>query len=364
MVVPPVLLVTKGLDFGGIERIVADLAAGLRRRGVDVDVAVVNERRSQLADAVTRSGARLIGLGGSDKVGVSAAWRLARLARSGSYGVVHVHGPLPAVVLRSVPGGAPVVTTSHTMWGSLRRSTRVLWHLTASRDAVTVAVSSAVMESLPARVSRRTHVVPHGIDVAAIERARATMPREPSADVIAICVASHRDVKNYPNLLRAFAAARRTVPALRLVAVGDGPDVARHRQLAAELGLDDAVSFEPATPEVLERMAAADLLVVASDFEGQPLVVMEAMALGLPVVATAVGRVPELLGPAEGRIVSPGDSNALAAALVEVASNSDLRCVLGERARVVSGSWTLEDVIDAYLGLYSSAASGGATSAG
>ena len=99
-------------------------------------------------------------------------------------------------------------------------------------------------------------------------------------------------------------------------------------------------------------IASADLLVVASDFEGQPLVVSEALALGRPVVATAVGRVPELVDPGVGRVVPPDDALALGAALAELALDHDLRARMGATARGAGMSWTLPHVIDAHLDLY------------
>lgn len=350
------LLVVKGLDLGGIERIVVDLARGLRGRGVDVEVAVVNDARDQMVGLLEEAGVVVHRLGGSDRVGVRAAIRLGRLLARGRFGVVHVHGPLPAVVVRCLAGRTPVVTTSHTLWSGLRPETRVAWRATSRRDRATLAVSAAVAQSLPRRIAARVTVLPHGIDASAVSHVVPAGPDHPgrSDSVTAICVASHRDVKNYPNLLRAFAEAARSVPELRLVAVGDGPDRDTHRRLAADLGLGDRVRFEPAQLEVLSLIAAADLLVVASDFEGQPLVVLEAMALGVAVVATAVGRVPELVGPGAGRIVAPGDSRALAAAIVEVASDPELRRALGRGGRAASGSWTLDQVVDAHLDVYRS----------
>jgi glycosyltransferase involved in cell wall biosynthesis len=104
---------------------------------------------------------------------------------------------------------------------------------------------------------------------------------------------------------------------------------------------------------VLARIAAADVLVVASDYEGQPLVVAEALALGRPVVATAVGRVPELVTPSVGRVVPPGDPEALGAALTELAADPELRRRLGDAAHDVP-HWNLDDVLDAHLVLYRS----------
>jgi glycosyltransferase involved in cell wall biosynthesis len=358
-----VLLVTKGLDIGGIERMVVDLAKGLAREGAVVHVAVVNDGRDQLLGLVDQSMVTVHRLGGSDRIGARAAWRLARLVRSPRFDVVHVHGPLPAVVARLVPGGCPVVTTSHTPLGALRWPTRMAWRLTARGDAATVAVSAAVAGSLPPRVAARATVIPHGLDADAIAvaRERAQSASRAAGDVVAVTVASHRDAKNYPNLLHAVRAACAAGAPLRLVAVGDGPDLQRHRELVHELGLDLVVEFQPPTVDVLDVIAGADMLVVASDYEGQPLVVMEALALGVPVVATAVGRVPELVSPAVGRVVAPGDPAALGAALAELAADAGLRATLAGNASQRTEAWTLHDVAAAHLALYERVATAAST---
>jgi glycosyltransferase involved in cell wall biosynthesis len=351
-----VLLVSKGLDIGGIERIVVDLARGLSRRGARVEVAVVNDRRDRLASPLADAGIVLHRLGGTDHIGWSAARRLARLVAEPRFDVVHVHGPLPAVLARLAPRHRPVITTSHTVWGALRRPTRVAWRVTAGRDATTLAVSAVVAASLPRRVARRTLVLPHGVDPAAIAAAER-VGGDTSEVVTAVTVASHRDPKNYPNLLRGIRAAVDAGAPVRLVAVGEGPDLPRHQKLVRELGLDAVVEFRPPSPDVLSVIASGDLLVVASDVEGQPMVVAEALALGRPVVATAVGRVPELVSPSVGRVVPPGDPQALGAALAELAGDAKLRHRLGQAAAAHGLAWTLDDVVDAHLAIYREVAS-------
>jgi glycosyltransferase involved in cell wall biosynthesis len=125
------------------------------------------------------------------------------------------------------------------------------------------------------------------------------------------------------------------------------------------LGISDIVTFEPPSDDVLTRMAAADLLVVASDYEGQPIVVIEALALGKPVVATAVGRVPELVTPDVGRVVPPQDAEALGRALAEVAGDERLRNSMSGNAAARPTRPTLDDVLDAHLELYTRAAAMG-----
>ena len=167
-----------------------------------------------------------------------------------------------------------------------------------------------------------------------------------------VTVASHRDAKNYPNLLHAVRLAREAGAPIRLVTIGDGPNLAAHVELARMLGLADVASFEPATEDVLAEIARADILAVASDYEGQPIVVAEALALGLPVVATAVGRVPELVNTAVGRVVPPRDARALGAALAELAMTPDLLDEMSATARRNRSAWTLDDVVAAHLALY------------
>lgn len=358
---PSVLFVVKGLDLGGLERVVTDLAIGLLRRQVPVEVAVINSSRDQLVPALQAAGVPVHLLGGTDLVGIRAAARLRALVRSGRFDVVHAHGPLPSMLARLScrRGRRPVVvTTVHNVWASFRTLSRAGMRLTARRDAAAVAVSDAVAASLPAACARRCRVIPHGADLDACAAALARAPRvraELAApdEVLAVTVASHRPQKNYPNLIAAVAAARARGVPLHLVAVGEGAELVAHERLAAALGLAGHVSFIAPRIDVLDVIAAADVFVLASDFEGQPLVVVEALATGRPVVATAVGRVPELASKA-GRIVPPSDSDALADALVELGSDAELRQRLGTAALEAAPTLSLEASIDAHLDLYRS----------
>lgn len=351
MTAPRVLLVTKGLDLGGVERIVVDLAVGLREAGAAVEVALVNPRRSALVPALGEVPVRE--LGGTDMVGLAAARRLALVLASGEHDVVHVHGPLPSVVARLARRHPPVVTTAHTPWYALRRPTRALVRATAASDRATVAVSAAVQASMPRSIARRMVVIPHGVDQRAVKAASAARSHAaPGTPVSVIAVASHRDAKNYPNLLHAVHHARRRGASLRLLAVGDGPALQQHRRLADQLALGDAVQFLPAVAEVMSLIADADLLVVASDHEGQPLVVSEALALGVPVVATAVGRVPELVAPDVGRVVATRDPAALGDAIAELALDPQRLVAMREAALLRGPGRTLEDVVNDHLALY------------
>jgi len=347
-----VLLIAKGLDLGGVERVVVDLAKALRGHSVAVEVAVVNGRRRQFAPPLEALGVPVHLLDGTDRIGVSGFRQLATLLRRKQFDVIHAHGPLPAVIARVAAGRRPVVSTVHTVWSAHRGASRLAWRVTARLDAATIAVSDAVARSLPSAVSARTSVVPHGVDDEAVRSARrSAVPSGPADVPTVVVVASHREAKNYPNLLQALRVAGGRGSRFRVLAIGEGPRLDEHRRMATELGVAERIDFLEPRLDVLSTIAAADLLVVASDHEGQPLVVSEALALGVPVVSTSVGRVPELVGSHVGRVVGTGDPEALGAALVELLDDPELRHRMSAAA-VLLEHRSLDDVVAEHLDIY------------
>ncbi len=133
-------------------------------------------------------------------------------------------------------------------------------------------------------------------------------------------VAGLRREKNVARLVRAFAAAVQagTHPALRLVVVGDGPERPALQALAAQLGVADAVEFTGYLPQPLARLSGFDLFALSSDTEQLPMAMLEAMALGIPVVATRVGDVPDVLPPLAHAGLSAVDDAAYARVLQQV----------------------------------------------
>jgi glycosyltransferase involved in cell wall biosynthesis len=139
-----------------------------------------------------------------------------------------------------------------------------------------------------------------------------------------ITVARLSPEKGLEDLLTAVASAGGAGADLAVELVGDGPDRERLEALAGELGITDRVRFAGfvgTRPDLVERLDAADVFVLPSRSEGLPHSVVEAMARGLPVVASAIGGLPELLGEGSGIIVPPRDPDALAAVLVDLAAD-------------------------------------------
>ncbi len=162
---------------------------------------------------------------------------------------------------------------------------------------------------LPPRV---VEYVPNGIDLTRF-RSQASAPRPVGPPVIGT-VAALRPEKNVVRLIRSFALAAREHPA-RLMIVGDGPERAPLTALAAELGISGQVIFTGHRDDTPALYAGFDLFALTSDTEQMPLSVIEAMASGLPVVATDVGDVRAMLAPANTAYVGPRDDGAIAGLL-------------------------------------------------
>lgn len=221
------------------------------------------------------------------------------------------------------------------------------------RRAAAVVVPSQCMRDVALRVWRlpatRVRYLANGVDLA---RFPPGAPRR-GDEVVIGCVAHFRPEKDVPALISAFARSAHAARA-RLVLVGDGPDRARAAALARDLGIDARVRFAGAVTDTAKEYAAFDVFALASRTEQMPLVVLEAMAAGLPVVAPAVGDIARMVDPENAPfIVSPGDPAALAAALDHLIRDAGLRARLGARNRArCAAEFQLAQRLGAHLALY------------
>lgn len=168
--------------------------------------------------------------------------------------------------------------------------------------------------------AQRVHRIPNLV-------AEATAPAAPDATRPVVgCVGRAVALKRFDFVVRAFPLVRASVPAARLEIVGDGPELGALRALARELGVDDAVEFTGALDDAAPRIARFSCLVVASEFEGLPNAALEAMSLGVPVVARPVGDLAALVADGVmGVVVRDPAPAALSAGIVRALTDATLR---------------------------------------
>ena len=188
------------------------------------------------------------------------------------------------------------------------------------------------MRLIPTDHWHKMHVIRCGLP---FDRIPPKEPAEANTQTM-ICVGRLSPEKGQAGLLRAFAQLREKHAGLKLRLVGDGPDRASLEKLAEEMRISDAVTFAGRLPEeeTLAEIARADILVLPSFLEGLPIVLMEAMAVGVPVIASRVAGIPELVEDGEtGLLFTPSNWNELASSIDRLLGEEGLRTRLVEKAR-------------------------------
>jgi glycosyltransferase involved in cell wall biosynthesis len=355
-----VLLLITLAETGGAQAYVAALAAALTR---EYDVVVAAHGDGFLRDAAGSAGVRYVQLRHLRRPlhplhDVLALGELFLLFRRERPLVVHANSSKAGVLGRLAAVAARVPVRFFTVHGwafTAHRglaATAYLWadRLMSAFTTTTICVAHGELSAgVRARTCRpdRTVVIHNGVPL--------DVPRRPSRDttpVTLLSVGRLRAPKDFLTLVRAMAALEPGLAGLRIA--GDGPERAALADEVARLGLESTVELLGTRTDVAELLAGADVFVLSSDSEGLPMSVLEAMAAGLPVVASAVGGVPEAVRDGEtGTLVPPGDSAALAHALRRLVSDPALRDRLGEAGRRrVEREFSLERFEREHLDLY------------
>jgi glycosyltransferase involved in cell wall biosynthesis len=321
-----VLWLVKGLGPGGAERLLVEHAAARTGDDFSYEAAYVLDWKQHLVPELEALGVRTHCLGSRSELDPRWTTRLASLLHREHYDIVHAHSPMIAAVARvesrALRRSRPAfVYTEHNRWPSYRRETRLANHATFGLNDAVFAVSGDVRASIPARYRSSVEVLVHGIDLQRV-RARCAQRDEirrelgvQPGEALAVTVANLRAGKDYPGLID---AARQVVDRgidVRFVTAGQGQlrdEIEEHRRRS---GLDERFVMLGYRDDTTRLIAAADVFVLASRHEGLPVTVMEALTLGVPVVATAVGGIPEVVTEDNGILVAPGDPTALAGAI-------------------------------------------------
>ncbi len=351
--------VVQGLGIGGQERLVVHLSHELAARGHEpaiVSLSPGGEVRSEAAPIPIYDATRC---NGPD---LSLVARLAVLFRSLRPDVVHTHNPAP--MLHAVPAAllARIPRRVHTKHGANVYGRRGLWAARAAVRAIDAVVAVSEQTADIARIKervpeRRLRVVlngiplhPFGRDPSARARVRTELGIAQEAFVVG-SVGRLAPEKDYPRLIAAVAPL--LSERVRLVLVGAGPARGEIERAIRAISGGRYVVLTGARSDVPALLAAFDMFVLSSRTEGLPLAVPEAMASGLPVVATAVGGLPSVVPSDCGVLVPPRDDVALHRIVRDLARDPGRVAALGEAARRrARAGFSIVRMADAYEDIY------------
>lgn len=298
---------------------------------------------------------------------LALASKIIEVAEAEEIDVMHMHYAIPhataAYLARQMylpRRYLPFVTTLHgtdiTLVGTRRSFLPITRFSIAQSDAVTAVSRYLAEETCRAFGHCGVEVIPNFINSHEYFRRpnnplRATLA--PPEQPIIIHVSNFRPVKRIGDCIHALALIRKSIPA-RLVLCGDGPERKMAEALAAEYGLTQEVVFVGQVPNIAEYLGVADLLLLPSETESFGLAALEAIASEVPVIATRVGGLPEVVVDGKhGFLVDVGDTKAIADRAIELLGNEDLRREMGRNGR----AWALDEynterVIPQYVELY------------
>ena len=359
-----VMQVVLSLTPGGTERLVVEMCKRLQPE-FQVSVCCLDEEGAWAAE-VRRHGADVTALRRRDGFRPEIGARIAELAAERRVQLLHCHQYSPFVYGRIAAFWNRRLKLMYTEHGrlsdappSLKR--RLVNPVLSRFDGAIVGVSHELRRYMidAGFPAGRVSVIHNGIapdslpSATARMRARRGLGLEDHA-FVAVTVARLDPVKDLPTLLEAFAIVRREVPRAHLVIVGDGPEHDRLVWRARRSELAGAVHIIGFRPDVRTLLPAADVYVSSSISEGVSITILEAMAAGVPVVATAVGGTPEILvDGACGLLVPSRDPGRLASAIVSLAVDQKWRAELAAAARRrLETAFTIDRMVEDYARTY------------
>ncbi len=337
---PRVLHLIKGLGPGGAERLILNQL--LTSSGaIEYFVAYTVAEKSHLVADLEQRGASVTLLASPSPL------ELRTHIRSINADIIHVHSPVLAVGVRVLKAlrliDVGLVTTEHNRWPRHHRVTRAANRWTSSIDDYRIAVSEDVRRSMTGPIADTTTVLDHGVPhreiaeradriaarraVLGDDRADGAGPDGDSYTIVGI-VANFRPEKAYDTFAKAAAIALEATPWLHLVVIGQGPGEDAFRAQAEDINrrVGGRLQVLGYRPDARWLMSGFDAFTLTSRHEGKPVSIMEAFALGLPVVATRAGGIPEaVIDDVNGILVDIDDADAVAAAWTRIASDGALR---------------------------------------
>jgi sugar transferase (PEP-CTERM/EpsH1 system associated) len=350
--------VVLSLEPGGLERLVCDLSAATAAARMEVVVCCL-DTLGELAPTLQSQGIRVDLVTRQGGLDLGLIPKLVRYFREQQATVVHTHGPDPmfygawAALIAGVP--TRVHTLHDTMLQNAGWRARVKFRLAIPALNFLVAVTKKAEEHVAATYgrSRRLLTILNGIDEHRFVPSAAAAPHGSTACVVGT-VARLAPEKGLDRLVEAFGQLARRHDSMRLVIAGGGREAQSLTEQAHRLGLADRVSFPGHQSRPESVLVTLDIFVLPSLTEGIPLALLEAMAVGLPVVATSVGGVPDVVEDGiSGILVPPDDPAALARAIDGLASDPVRRQRLGRAGRErVARRFSLSAMAAAYRELY------------
>ena len=343
--------------FGGAETMCENLTYALKSMGHEVCVVSLYGERTPISQRMEAAGVKIRYLDKKLGLDVSMVPKLRSIMVQEKPDVVHTHLDVIkyAVAAAKLAGVKKCVHTVHNVAdkeaeGKLQKIINKTYF--SLGWSTPVALSPEVQKSICAFYGMKAEKVPviyNGVD---LSRCMAKESYAAGETVKIVHVGRFNEQKNHGRLLRSFEVLLSQHPHCHLNLVGDGELMESVKASATELGIGETVTFLGSQSNVYPFLQEADVFVLPSDYEGMPMTIIEAMGTGLPIVATAVGGVPDMIENETSGLLVPCKEGAVAQAMARLVSDASLREKLGQKAKADSARFSAEYMAEQYCKSY------------
>jgi glycosyltransferase involved in cell wall biosynthesis len=344
------------LEPGGAENLLLNIVRKLDKKKFNLKVGYVYGSGT-LAEEIRKAGVGVFDLSRKGKLDPLLLFKLFFLMRKEKIEIVHthlVHASIAGRIVAKLAGVKAIITTRHYAYDHKEKSL-VNWieRKTATFNNNCIAISNAVKEYMVNREKynpQKITVIYNGINLSLFHSETLEIISKKDGGFLIGSVGRLHPSKGYDTLLKSVPQVLKEFPSVRLIIIGDGIQKKYLEGLCSELGIAKHVTFIGRKPptEVIGLLTNIDLFVLASNWEGFGLVLIEAMALSKPIVATNVGGVTEIVKDGEtGFLVPPGQPEMLSDRIIQLLKDKPLAKRMGIKAREeVEQKFSLKVMVD------------------
>lgn len=345
-------------EFGlaGAETMCENLTYELKKQGHEVVIISIYDYHSAITERLEKAGIEIRYLGKKPGLDISLIGKIKKVLKEVRPDVVHTHRycaqyAVPAAILAKVKRR---VHTVHNV--ALKENTKYARRLNRfffKRCSLTpVALSELIKETIVEEYKISDEKIPIIYNGINLSKCVAKKEYSTNDNLKILHIGRFSEQKNHKGLIDAFKLFREEKPNSELWLIGDGPLKEEIEEYAKENGLYSSVKFLGLQSNVYGFLHEADIFTLPSIYEGIPMTLIEAMGTGLPIVATEVGGIPNMLTNNESAILTPVDSEEIAKAFVRLANDAELRQRLGKNALARSSEFSAQKMADKYIRLY------------
>ena len=351
-----IMLITPTLNLGGAEIMVENLANALIKLEHEVVVVSLYNFKSPITDRLESNKVDVRYLSKKSGLDISMIWKLKKLFKEEKPDVVHSHNnamqyAIPAACLAGVKKRCHTVhsVAQKELGGLAKKAAKIFYK---RFGVIPVALSDAIADTITQEYKIRKDKIPVIFNGINLEKCKPKFEYKAHIPFNILHLGRFAKEKNHTMLIRAFKQFHSIHPDTVLTLVGDGNERQTIEQTIAECGICDNVRLMGKQADVYGFLGEADVFVLPSLYEGIPLSLIEAMGTGLPIVASKVGGIPDMVVDNESAVLIDVDENALVNALVNLYEDEGLRERLGQNSLNRSNDFSSSVMAERYIDIY------------